>query len=126
MLKMREKKVFAMKKLMLASITLGAILAISAIVPMATAAKPQHEFDQHIVIVQMNGEIDNADLMLFVDPLPEDHKRLMKAAWVEFAQLVQATPPDQIVPNEVICAEIPLHVEYNGLYTALRSAALCT
>ncbi|MFY3742176.1 MAG: hypothetical protein HMLIMOIP_002640 [Candidatus Nitrosomirales archaeon] len=115
-----------MNKLMLASITVAAILAISAVAPMATAVQPQKEFDYHKVVVDMNGEIDNADLMLFVDPLPEDHKRLMKAAWIDFAQLVQVTPPDVLVDNTVICAEIPLHVEYNGLYTALRSAALCT
>jgi len=116
-----------MKKLMLASITVAAILAISAVAPMATADKPQKEFDYHKVVVQMNGEIDNADLSNFVWPDQDVHKKLMKQAWVDFAQLVQTTPPDVIVPNEVICAEIDLHVLWGtGLYDALKSTALCS
>ena len=115
-----------MNKLMLASITVAAILAISAVVPMATADKPQKEFDYHKVVVDMNGEINNADITNFVEPLPEDHKALMKQAWVDFAQLVQATPPEVLVDNTAICAAIDLHVwPWNGLYGNLKATALC-
>jgi hypothetical protein len=115
-----------MNKLMLASITVAAILAISAVAPMATAVKPQKEFDYHKVVVDMNGEINNADLSNFVWPDQDVHKALMKQAWVDFAQLVQVTPPDVLVDNTVICAEINLHVLYgNGLYWNLKDAAMC-
>ncbi len=115
-----------MKKLMLASMTLAAILALSAVAPMATAAKPQKEFDYHKVVVDMNGEIDNAALDQFVWPDQDVHKWSMKQAWVDFAQVVQATPPDVLVDNTVICAQIDLHVLWGTyLYNLLKGTAMC-
>jgi uncharacterized protein YcfJ len=114
-----------MNKLMLASITVAAILAISAVAPMATADKPQKEFDYHKVVVDMIGEITSAPLDNFKAP-ENENQQLMQAAWVDFAQVVQATPPDAIVDNSVICAAIDLYVwPWNGLYGNLKSTALC-